>query len=149
MEVISKLYNKAMECSEPDFKDLFGVTKTTYEAMLAQVRVAYVAKHQKRGRKPKLALEDILFMALKYWRQYVTQKALAFEFEIGETTVHDRVVWVENVLVKSGKFRLPGKKALRGDTEIKVVLVDVSESPIERPKKNSENGIRAKRNTIL
>jgi hypothetical protein len=31
------------------------------------------------------------------------------------------------------KFSLPGKKALLEDTEIEVVLVDVTESPIERP----------------
>ena len=85
-------------------------------------------------------------MSLKYWRQYVTQKELAFEFEVGEATAHDVIVWVENTLVKSGKFSLPGKKALYEDAEIEVVLVDVTESPVERPKKNSVNGILEKRN---
>jgi len=38
------------------------------------------------------------------------------------------------VLVASKKFRLPGKKALQAsDTVFEVVLVDVSEQPIERP----------------
>jgi hypothetical protein len=37
--------------------------------------------------------------------------------------------------LKCKKFRLPGKKALLEGTEIEVVLVDVTESPIERPKK--------------
>jgi hypothetical protein len=40
---------------------------------------------------------------------------------------------------------LPGKKALLEDNEIEIVLVDVTESPIERPQKNSVNGIQAKR----
>jgi transposase len=84
-------------------------------------------------------------MALKYWRQYVTQKELAFEFEVGETTAHDWIVWVEDTLVKCKKFSLPGKKALLEDTEIEVVLVDVTESPIERPKKNKKTGTPAKR----
>jgi hypothetical protein len=87
-------------------------------------------------------------MSLKYWRQYVTQKEPAFEFEAGEATVHDTIVWVENTLVKSGTFSLPGRKALLEDNEIEVVLVDVTESPVERPKKNSGNGIPAKRNAI-
>jgi hypothetical protein len=57
-------------------------------------------------------------------------------------------VWVENVLVKSGKFSLPGKKALYGDdTELEVVLVDVTESPVERPKKTKKDTIVAKRNS--
>ena len=85
-------------------------------------------------------------MSLKYWRQYVTQKELSFEFEVGEATVHDVIVWVENTLVKSGRFSLPGKKALLEDNEIEIVLVDVTESPIERPKKNSRSGTQARRN---
>lgn len=93
-----------------------------------------------------MSIEDQLFMSLKYWRQYVTQKELAFEFEVGEATAHDVIVWVEDTLIKVGKFSLPGKKALLEDTEIEIVLVDVTESPVERPKKNNGNGIRAKRN---
>jgi hypothetical protein len=53
-------------------------------------------------------------------------------------------------LVKSGKFSLPGKKVLMGeDTEIEVVLVDVTESPIERPKKSKTGTTVVKRNVIL
>lgn len=38
----------------------------------------------------------------------------------------------------SGKFRLPGKKQLAQNVyNWDVVVVDVTESPIERPKKNS------------
>ena len=87
-------------------------------------------------------------MSLKYWRQYITQKELAFEFCIGEATAHDIIVWVENTLVKSGKFSLPGKKALLDNNEIEIVLVNVSESPIERPKKNRNRGIQESKNAI-
>jgi len=135
-----------MRMSDMNFKQIIGVTKETYEAMLEEVRIAYAAKHRRRGCHAKLALEDILFMALKYWRQYVTQKELAFEFEVGEATVHDWIEWVEDTLVGCGKFSLPGKKALLEDTEIEVVLVDVTESPIERPKKNKKSGTPEKRN---
>jgi len=85
-------------------------------------------------------------MSLKYWRQYVTQKELSYEFEVGEATTHDTIVWVENTLVKNGKFRLPGKKALYGeDTNIEAVLVDVTESPVERPKKNQKRHYNGKK----
>jgi len=138
-------YEKAAKLSEEDFKQIIGVQKSTFEAMLDVLRVAYSKKHERRGRHAKLSMEDQLFMSLKYWRQYVTQKELAFEFEVGEATAHDVIVWVEDTLIKSGKFSLPGKKALLEDTEIEIVLVDVTESPVERPKKNSANGTRAKR----
>jgi len=141
-------YEKATRLSEEDFKQIIGVHKDTFEVMLDVLREAYAKKHERRGRHAKLPIEDQLFMSLKYWRQYVTQKELAFEFEVGEATTHDVIVWVEDTLIKSGKFSLPGKKALLEDTEIEIVLVDVTESPVERLKKNNGNGIRAKRNDI-
>jgi len=55
---------------------------------------------------------------------------------VGEVVIHDTIVWVENALVKSGKFSLLGKKVFYGgDTEFEVVLVDVMESPVECSKK--------------
>ena len=141
-------YDKAMALKDVDFKQIIGVTKATYEDMLLELQKAYAEKHKRRGRHTKLSNEDKLFMALKYWRQYITQKELAFEFEVGEATAHDTIVWVEDTLVKCGKFSLPGKKALLEENEIEIILVDVTESPIERPKKNRGNGTQAKRNAI-
>ena len=137
----SRLFAKAMRLNAEDFKQVIGVEKETFTAMLGPLCDAYAAKHRRRGRHASLALEDILFMTLKYWRQYITQKELAFEFGVGEATVHDWIVWAEDILVKCGAFGLPGKKALLEDAELEVVLVDVTETPIERPKKNSAPGI--------
>jgi len=141
-------YEKTMKLNAADFKQIVGVKKETFNEMTEVLREAYAEKHKRRGRHSKLSIEDKLFLGLKYWRQYVTQKELAFEFEVGEATVHDVIVWVENTLVKSGKFNLPGKKALLEENNIEIVLVDVVESPIERPKKNNADGIPAKRSGI-
>lgn len=117
--------------------------------MITVLAEAYAAKHKRRGSHAKLSLQDQLFMSLKYWRQYVTQKELSYEFEVGEATTHDTIVWVENTLGKSGKFCLPGKKILMGEaTEVEVVLVDVTESPVERPKKSKRDTIVGKRKSI-
>jgi len=139
-------YEKASKLKATDFRQIIGVKRETFDEMVVVLREAYVAKHKRRGRHSKLPLEDQLFLSLKYWRQYVTQKELAYEFDVGEATAHDVIVWVEDTLVKSGKFSLPGKKTLLEDTEIEIVLVDVLESPVERPKKNSGNGTQGKRN---
>lgn len=143
------LYEKSMRLKSEDFKQIIGVTKTTYAEMLEVLESAYAAKHVKGGRPSKLPVCEQLFLALKYWRQYVTQLELAFEFEVGEATVHATIVWVENTLVKCGKFSLPGKKALLEDNEIEIIIVDVTESPIERPKKNNMSGTLAKRKSTL
>ena len=43
------------------------------------------------------------------------------------------------LLIKSGEFSLPGKKELfKSDMEYEVILIDATESPVERPKKKSE-----------
>jgi len=53
---------------------------------------------------------------------------------------------VENTLVKNGTFSLPGKKALVEDAGgYDVVLVDATETPIERPKKNSGGSALARK----
>jgi hypothetical protein len=43
-------------------------------------------------------------------------------------------MWVEKTLPSDKRFHLPSKKALQG-TDFEVILVDCTESPIERPKK--------------
>jgi hypothetical protein len=43
---------------------------------------------------------------------------------------------MEDTLIKSKTFSLPGKKALlKSNAEFEVILIDATESPIERPKK--------------
>jgi hypothetical protein len=139
-------YEKTVLLNDVDFKQIIGVKKEVFDTMIEVLSHAYAEKHKRRGRHSKLPIADQLFMSLKYWRQYVTQKELAFEFEVGEATAHDVIVWVENTLVNSGKFSLPGKKALLEDTEIEIILVDVTESPVERPQKYNVSGTLGKRN---
>lgn len=142
-------YEKTQRLSDVDFKQIIGIKRKTFAAMVEILALEYLKKHAQGGRKPKLALEEQLIMTLKYLRQYVTQKELAYEFEIGEATVHDTIVWVENTLVKDEKLKLPGKKALLEDENIEIILVDVTECPIERPKKNSGDTTPGKRKITL
>ena len=49
------------------------------------------------------------------------------------------VRWVETALVQSGIFRVPGKKALlKEGADFEIILIDATETPIERPKKDSD-----------
>jgi hypothetical protein len=56
---------KASKLGSGDFKQIFGVKKETFDAMVTILKVAYVAKHKRRGRHTKLSLEDQLFLTLK------------------------------------------------------------------------------------
>jgi hypothetical protein len=134
------------ELKDSEFKRLVGVDRGVFAQMRSVLEFEYAKKHtEKGGRKSKLSVCDILLMALRYWRQYPTFAELGLNFGISATTAHDLTVWVENVLIKSGSFALPGKKKLYESEDIEVILVDVTENPIERPKKNSESTIQARK----
>ena len=86
-------------------------------------------------------------MPLMYWREYRTQFYIAGSYGISEVTVCRTINKVEDALVGSGEFRLLGKKVLQpSDAIIEVVLLDVSEQPIARPKKSKSGTTAAKRN---
>lgn len=111
---MSKKYEKAQQMSDEQYHRLFGFSKNTMRVMVEILREAYAAKHKRRGRHSKLEVDEMLMLACKYWREYVTYLSLANEYGVAESTAHDIVVWVENVLIKSGKFGLPGKKTTCG-----------------------------------
>lgn len=88
------------------------------------------------GRPLKLNRADQLLMTLMYWRENQTQFHIAQTYGFSEASVCRTIQKAEDALLKSEQFRLPGKKTLHpSDTMIKLVIVDVTEKPIERPKK--------------
>ena len=133
--------------SDAKFRRITGVKPTTFAKMIEILQKAYEAKRKRRGRKPKLAIEDMLLASLEYWREYRTYAHIAASYGIHESNLYRVVKWVENTLIADGTFSIPGKKALLdSDAKYDVVLLDATESPIERPKKDKGIGIQARRN---
>ena len=138
-------YETIEHLKDTDFNRLTGIQRETFEQMLKVVEKGL----RNFGRPSKLNRADQLLMTLMYWREYRTEFHIAQSYGISEATVCRTIRKVENALVRSGKFRLPGKKALQAsDTVFEVVLVDVSEQPIERPKK-AKNGITAVKRSVI
>src|SRR5512143_1468849 len=138
-------YKTIEQLKDSDFKRLTGVQRKTFEQMLTVMEKGL----RDFGRPPKLSRADQLLLTLLYWREYRTEFHIAQSYGISEATVCRAIQKVENTLVRSGKFRLPGKKALQAsDTIFEVVLVDVSEQPIECPKK-AKNGITAAKRSVI
>ena len=55
---------------------------------------------------------------------------------VSEPTVCRIVTRVENTLIASGQYTLPGKQVLsQSDVAYELILVDATETPCERPKK--------------
>jgi hypothetical protein len=106
-------------------------------------------KKARGGRPNNLSIEDRLLMILEYLREYRTYAHRAASYGLSESNAYENIRWVEDTLVKSKEFRLPGRKELsRSDTEFEIILVDATESPIERPKENNANTTQARKKDI-
>ena len=139
-------YADARLLKPPVFKRLTGVSPDTFQAM----RAALAEHLPTGGRRAKHCSEDRLLLTLMYWREYRTYAHIAHTYGLSESAVCRTIHAVENALLRSGAFTLPGKKALtKTDIVFEVVVVDATECPVERPKKNSVSITAARRSTIL
>jgi hypothetical protein len=133
--------------SGAQFRRVTGVKRQTFDKMVEIIKDAEKVKKAKGGRPSKLSVENKVLMTLEYLREYRTYLHIATSYGLSESNTFENIRWVEDVLVQSKEFKLPGRKALtKSDTEYEVILVDATESPIERPKKNNANITRERKN---
>lgn len=135
-------YETIKEYSNTQFRRITGVKRSTFQKMVEILEAAYAQKHRRRGRKPKLCIEEMLLAAIEYWREYRTYAHIAASYNIHESNIYRTVKWVEDVLIRDGTFSLPGKKALtKDDVEYEIIQIDATETPVERPKRGRKSGI--------
>lgn len=127
-------YEKVKGLSEEEFKRATGVEPRTFEIMIEVAEKGL----RKFGRPTTLNQADQLLLTLMYWREYRTEFHIGLTYGVSESTVCRTIRKIEQVLIKSKQFHLPGKKALQaGEASIEIVLLDATEQPIERPKKTN------------
>ena len=145
-------YDKIKNYKSKKFRRITGVRREIFEKMIKILVLAKAKLQRKGGPESTLSIEDMLLVALEYWREYRTYAHIAASFGVHESTIFRIVRWVEDVLIKSGAFSLPGKKVLRYSAEsgIEIILIDATESPIERPKRGQSKYYsgRKKRHTM-
>lgn len=130
--------------SDEQFRRLTGLKRPLFQKMIQTLHASQ--RYRKGGNRRRLSLEACLLMTLEYWREYRTQFHIAHSYGVDEATVNRTIRWVEDTLIKSGEFSLPGRKALhKSELEWSVIVVDATETPIERPKKNRSASTPAKR----
>lgn len=130
-------YEAVSKLSSIEFRRLTGVQKTTFAEMVEIIKEAQNIRSSRRGKPPHLSIADRLLMTLEYLREYRTYFHLGQSYGLSESACYRNCRWIEDTLIKSKMFSLPGKKALlKSNTEFEVILIDATESPIERPKKN-------------
>jgi len=149
------LSGKQMEFSQiegesaENFRRLTGIKRTTFDLMVMILGDVEVKRKACGGKPNKLSIQNRLLMTLEYLREYRTYFHISRNYGLSESACYRNIRWVEDTLIKDGRFSLPGKKALlTGDVDYDVVLIDATESPIERPKKNKSTFILEKRGSI-
>ena len=104
--------------------------------VLELIKPLELAKRSRGGKQPKLSLSDRLLMCLEYLREYRTYFHLGQSYGVSEGQCYKICRWIEDALIQDKRFHLPGKKALvKPDANYDVILIDATESPVERPKK--------------
>jgi hypothetical protein len=132
---------------ENKYQILFGVHKSTFDAMLAILESAYEEMRTRGGRKRKLSVLDMLVIMLGYYHDYRTMENIAFDYGVHKQRICEAIAWAEDALLKDGTFSLPSKRELlKSDTDIEIVIVDATEQETERPQKNSVNLIQENTN---
>jgi len=134
---------------EAVFKRLYGVMPETFVKMKEILQKEYNKMHKSGGSPPKLTVEDKLTVTLKYLREYRTMESIGADFGVSKSTVCESIQWVEDTLTKDKTFKLPGKKVLKeASGTIEYIIVDVAESPIQRPKSGQKEYYSGKKSDI-
>jgi Helix-turn-helix of DDE superfamily endonuclease len=144
-------WNNLKSLTPNKFQRYTGVKIPTFEKMVQTVKNWELLNRNPRSRPPNFSIEDRILIMLCYYREYITYFHLGVKYGVHETTAHRIVVKIENILIKSGVFSLPKSSSIPSDTNLEIVVIDASESPIERPKsaKHQKKNYSGKKNDIL
>jgi hypothetical protein len=142
------MYTKISKLSNEQFRRKTGVKRKTFEVMVRLVTEAEKERKKLSGRPSKLSYEDQVLLSLEYLREYRTYFSLGQIYDVSESNTYKICKKVETILVKSKEFKLPNRKEIYESPDIQCVIVDASESAIERPKKSKENTIRERKRSI-
>jgi hypothetical protein len=144
-------WTTAQHLSKSQFKRSTGVTPEVFHLMVKALEEAKAKsrKHPSRGVPSKLCIEDKILLLLMYYREYRTMFHIGIDYGISESAVCKIIMDTEKKLINDTRFHLPGKKALtKQENTFEVIWIDVSETPVERPKKNNGNITVARRKDI-
>jgi hypothetical protein len=139
---------KIQKLDDKEFKRITGVSRELYEKMLKRLKEQYAADHIGGGALGQ-PVELRLTLALEYWREYRTFEHMANDHQIPKSTINEMVLWVEYALSKDEEFKLVEMKErfkAGEENETEIIIVDVEEQPIERPKNGQEKSYSGKKN---
>lgn len=127
------------------FVRLLGVGRVIFNAMVQVIQKKLTIKHlNKKGRKPKYGVREMVIIFLLYIKQYNAMEDYAFEWNISKSVICEYIHFVLEVLLEDKNFTLMGGKSTINDSS-ENRLLDVTEIRIERPKYNQKSKYSGKK----
>lgn len=138
-----RTYKSLADLPAVEFKRLTGVSRNTFTIMVDALTPALVGRQKKGGPRFTWPVPDMILMTLAYWREYRTYFHIGADYDLSESQCFRTIKMVEGVLMQDKRFHLKGKHTLlEKKDEGKYTIIDVAESPIERPQKRGEKTSR-------
>jgi hypothetical protein len=138
-------FEEIQDIEDLKFKRLTGVKRRTFSKIVGILGESIKNRKAKSGRKKKLDIENCLLMTLEYLREYRTYFHIGQNYGVSESTAYKIIKWVEETLIQHPDFSLAGRKSLEENNNYEVVMIDATETPIERPKKSRKTFTRARK----
>lgn len=128
------MYENIKDYNDRKFKRTVGIPRVLFETFAETISFSLKKKHKKGGRKPKLSVENILVMYLKYYRDYNTFFSLGNIFGINEANAYRWIKWCEEIISIAFISMI---NEITNKTKINSMhehLVDVTECSVQRSK---------------
>lgn len=133
-------FKSLSELSGDEFTRKTGLPRSCFlellsliESNIEQTKQAHPLK--RRGCKSALKVEDKLLLTLYYLRHYPTFDILADMFSVSSSYANDIYHQYSSIMVNV--LHVEGAKSLKLQN-LETILIDVTEQPIERPKKGQK-----------
>jgi hypothetical protein len=133
------------------FRRLFGVSPKEFDEIISKTRPIWdntvSANYKRPGRNNKLSFEEMHLVLLLYYRCYVTQEFIGWLFGINKANVCRLIRRLEPILASAMVIRKD--RAIQKD-ELESLIIDATESVIERPKRGQKEYYsgKKKRHTV-
>jgi DDE superfamily endonuclease/Helix-turn-helix of DDE superfamily endonuclease len=135
---VPRLFSAARLRRSASFRRLTGVSVTTFDQMLRQLRDPWDAAQRsksKSGRPWEVGgLEDHLLIMLLYYRCYVTQEFLGFFYQVDRSVICRAIQRIETHVKPAFAVR---RKPKISRQEAEALIIDCTEQPIQRPRDNA------------
>ncbi|MDR2525876.1 MAG: transposase family protein [Oscillospiraceae bacterium] len=96
-------YEQIQNYTDAQFRRITGVKRAAFEKMPEILTVAHAEKHRRRGRNPKLCMQDRLLAALEYRREYRTFAHIAASYGVSESNISKQFAGLKMCSSRTGR----------------------------------------------